>query len=202
MVGSRVVKEAHHRGHTVTAVARSAIRLRSLPTGTIAAPVDARHSGDLVKIFTNQDVIVGAIRSAPGSEGDFRDITRTVLDAAAQTGRRIIIIGGAAPLRVPETANRLVLDDPRYVPKEWRSVAEASVGQLRQCESHQANWTYVSPPALLEPGTRTSLYRRGGFELIVGADGISYISAEDLAVAVLDEIEQSSSTTRHFAVGY
>ncbi|CAL9539699.1 hypothetical protein SUDANB176_04220 [Streptomyces sp. enrichment culture] len=52
-----------------------------------------------------------------------------------------------------------------------------------------ARWVYLSPPALLEPGERTGRYRRGTDTLLTGADGRSWISAEDFAVAVVDELE-------------
>lgn len=112
------------------------------------------------------------------------------------------MIGGAGPLSSPDDPGRLVLDDPRYVPQQWRTIARASVDQLTACASHGANSTYLSPPAVLEPGTRTGTYRRGGTELLVDADGASRISAEDLAVAVVDEIENPQPEVPHFTVAY
>ncbi|MGW1745760.1 hypothetical protein ACWCRD_09100 [Streptomyces sp. NPDC002092] len=47
-----------------------------------------------------------------------------------------------------------------------------------------ASHVCLSPPALLEPGVRTGRYRRGTDTLLIGADGRTWISAEDLAVAV------------------
>ncbi|RPE46999.1 hypothetical protein EDD90_10412 [Streptomyces sp. Ag109_O5-1] len=35
------------------------------------------------------------------------------------------------------------------------AVAAASAAQLEACRTHPADWTYLSPPALLEPGIRT-----------------------------------------------
>ncbi|WP_408648234.1 NAD(P)-dependent oxidoreductase [Streptomyces gossypiisoli] len=58
---------------------------------------------------------------------------------------------------------------------------------------------YLSPPALLEPGARTGRYRRGTDSLLTAPDGRSWISAEDLAVAVVDELE-SPGRERHFTV--
>lgn len=57
---------------------------------------------------------------------------------------------------------------------------------------------YLSSPAILEPGNRTGAYRRGT-TLLTAADGSSQISAEDLAVAALDEVEDPG-TERHFTV--
>ncbi|MFD0888262.1 NAD(P)-dependent oxidoreductase, partial [Streptosporangium algeriense] len=127
--------------------------------------------------------------------------TKALLDAAARAGTRVLLVGGSSPLRVPEDPGRLVLDSPRYVPPEIRTIAAASAAQLDACLGHPANWVYLSPPALLEPGTRTGRYRRGTTTLIAGADGTSRISAEDLAVAVLDELENPGGH-RHFTVGY
>ncbi len=58
---------------------------------------------------------------------------------------------------------------------------------------------YLSPTAVLEPGERTGRYRRGTETLLLGADGKSRISAEDLAVAVLDEL-RTPATDRHLTV--
>jgi putative NADH-flavin reductase len=103
---------------------------------------------------------------------------------------RLLIEGGAATLRVPDSGET-VLEDPRYISDEWRAVAEAGAAQHRQCiEEREADWTYVSPPAILAPGERTGKYRLGSDDLLVDAEGISQISAEDLAVAILDELER------------
>lgn len=100
-------------------------------------------------------------------------------------------------MRSPDDPDLLVADNPAYVPAEWRAVAAAGTAQLRTCEAHpEADWVYLSPPALLEPGDRTGRYRRGTDTLLTGADGRSWISAEDLAVAVLDELESSGPERR------
>ncbi|MDR3082156.1 MAG: hypothetical protein LBV60_14735, partial [Streptomyces sp.] len=94
----------------------------------------------------------------------------------------------------------LVADNPAYVPAEWRAVAAAGIAQLRICHAHAGgDWVYLSPPALLEPGERTGRYRRGTDTLLTGADGQSWISAEDLAVAVVDELE-SPGPDHHITV--
>lgn len=86
------------------------------------------------------------------------------------------------------------------MPPAWRQVAGVSVRQLEVCQAHpDAAWVYLSPPALLEPGMRTGRYRRGTATLITAPDGRSWISAEDLAVAVLDELEQPGAD-RHLTV--
>lgn len=62
-------------------------------------------------------------------------------------------------------------------------------------------WTVVSPAAAVEPGERTGAYRTALDDLVVGADGASFITAEDFAVAVVDEVEVARHAGERFAVG-
>ncbi|OPF77302.1 NADH-flavin reductase [Streptomyces antioxidans] len=200
MVGSRVVNEAVRRGHDLVAVFRKE-PTAAPPPGVIAVRGDADDPGHMSGLFTGSDAIVAATRPAPGHEGAAVRTTTALLSAAEAVRTRILVVGGAAPLRHPGHSDRLVLDSPEYVPEPFRAIAAASAAQLDVCRAHSADWVYLSPPALLEPGHRTGTYRRGTTTLITTADGASRISAEDLAVAVLDELE-SPGGDAHFTVGY
>ncbi|MEU2107025.1 NAD(P)H-binding protein [Nocardia sp. NPDC019255] len=200
MVGSRVIDEAARRGHEIVAVFRKARRTVLPPTVT-AVEGDATDRVRMRELFDGANAIVAATRPAAGQEHTVTATTAALLDAAATTGTRILVVGGAAPLRVPGDPERLVLDSPEYVPAHIRTIAAASVAQWETCRAHPADWVYLSPPALLEPGQRTGNYRRGTTTLITSADATSRISAEDLAVAVLDELE-SPGENEHFTVGY
>lgn len=196
MVGSRVLTEAARRGHDVVAILRTR-RPDALPAGVTTVTADPLRMAEL---FDGADAVVAAARPAPGQEHTVAETTTTLLDAAAKAAVRILVVGGAGPLRAP--GGGLVLDDRRYVPLEYRAIAGASATQLAVCQAHAtADWVYVSPPAVLEPGPRTGKYRRGTTTLITTADGTSRISAEDLTVAVLDELEKPGAQ-RHFTVGY
>ncbi|MFD0419635.1 NAD(P)-dependent oxidoreductase [Streptomyces sp. NPDC127108] len=200
MVGSRVISEAASRGHDLIAVFRKAPK-DDLPPGVTAVEGNADDPDHMSALFGGADVIVAATRPAPGHEHTAAPTTTALLDAAATAGTRILVVGGSAPLRAPGDPDRLVLDSPEYVPQEWRSIAAASAAQLDVCRAHPAaDWVYLSPPAVLEPGRRSGTYRRGTTTLVTDADGVSRISAEDLAVAVLDELENPREE-RHFTVG-
>jgi uncharacterized protein len=96
-----------------------------------------------------------------------------------------------------------VLDDPRFLPAAARPIALACVAQLAACRAEtRADWTYLSPPANLGPGERTGAYRIGGDELLVDSAGNSAISMEDLAVALLDEVEQPRHHRARFTVAW
>ncbi|SDY72289.1 hypothetical protein SAMN05216215_103377 [Saccharopolyspora shandongensis] len=200
MAGSRVTSEATDRGHDVTAVFRGEVPA-SLPGGVNAVRGDATERDQMSKLFTEADAIVAATRPRPGQEGTVTATITALLDAAVETRTRIVVIGGAGPLQTPGRPEQLVVDNPDYVAPEWRIIAAASVAQLDACREHPADWVYLSPPAVLEPGHRTGTYRRGGTTLLTDAEGTSRISAEDLAVAVLDELENPREE-KHFTVGY
>ncbi|WP_415949338.1 NAD(P)-dependent oxidoreductase [Streptomyces sp. KLOTTS4A1] len=200
MAGSRITAEAVRRGHAVTAVSRSAPDADAVPTGAHWVAGDVSRAEELEPILAAVDAAVLAVRPAPGAEATLAPLTARLLDVAV--GVPVLVIGGAGPLRSPDPAYDRVVDDPAYVPERYRAIARASTEQLDACVTRSGtDWTYLSPPALLEPGRRTGTYRRGGDKLLVASDGRSRISAEDLAVAVLDELE-SRSGVRHFTVAY
>lgn len=202
MAGSRIAAEAARRGHSVSGISRSNRSDALTVAGLTLSTADATDPEAMGRIATEHDVIVLATRPAPGTEGDVSSPVTTVLDAALDSGRRVIVIGGAGPLRSPDRSDRLVIDDDRFVPHQWRTIAQASVDQLTACTAHHADWIYMSPPALFGPGTRTGTFRRGGNQLLTDVKGESRISAEDLAIAAVDEIENPQRGLRHFTVAY
>ncbi|SFC93775.1 NAD(P)-dependent oxidoreductase [Streptomyces aidingensis] len=204
MAGSRVTAEAAARGHRVLALSRKPV---GAPPGVRPAAVDAGDPRALREALSGAashgavpDTVVVTVRTVPADREFLVRATRAVLDIAAPRGMRVLVIGGAGALRSPGDRELLVADNPAYVPGEYRAVAAAGVAQLRACRTHAAaDWVYLSPPALLLPGTRTGRYRRGTDTLLTAADGRSWISAEDLAVAVADEIEHPGPE-RHITV--
>ncbi|UUV31952.1 NAD(P)H-binding protein [Amycolatopsis roodepoortensis] len=196
MAGSRVVAEAVSRGHHVIAVFRRTPPDLAHPDVDVVRG-DVTDTGHMSAVFGEVDAVVGATRPAPGAEDTVAATVTALLDAAA--GKRVLVVGGAGPLRSP--SGGLVIDDPAFVPTEWRPIASASMSQLRACEAHVGDWVYLSPPAILEPGVRTGTYRRGTTTILTAENGSSGISAEDLAVAIVDELE-NPGRDRHFTVGY
>jgi putative NADH-flavin reductase len=201
MAGSRIAAEAARRGHTVSGFSRSEHTRNRAPDGISLATADATDRQAMDRIAAQHDVIVVATRPVAGTEDEVGSLLVTVLDAALDFGRRVIVIGGAGPLKSPD-ADQLVIDDPRFVPRQWRAIAQASVDQFNACTTHPADWTYLSPPAHFDPGTRTGVYRRGADTILIDANGESRISAEDLAIATLDEMENPEPGLRHFTVAY
>ena len=188
MAGTAVVNEALRRGHEVTAVSR---RRRhqggALLTSCLLDVTDAEGVAGLLE---DSDAAVVALRPPAGHESAMVRLTTAVLDAASRSRTPLLIIGGAAPLSSPTDPSTLAIDDPTIVPPAWRDVAQASLDQFRACQAHSyEGWVYLSPPAIFGPGDVAGAYRRGTTTLLRDAHGASRISPEDLALAVVDELE-------------
>ena len=125
--------------------------------------------------------------------------------ATAQAGARFGIIGGAGSLHVVE-GGPLLVDGPEF-PEAFRAEARTMVGVLDALRdsAEDLDWFMVSPAAgygAYAPGERTGSYRVGGDVLLADDAGTSFISGEDFAIAVVDEIENPKHSRGRFTVGY
>ncbi len=199
MAGSEIVTEGLRRGHHITAGSRTS---RDLTQHEQLTPVQVNvvNQPEVEQILAAMDAAVLTVRLPPGHEHEIADLTTAFLNATQTTEVPVLIVGGSAPLRSPNDPSKLVIDDRAFVPEAWVPIASASLNQLAACREHpHQNWTYLSPPALFERGARTGTYRRGTGTLLVNSDGTSMISAADLAIAVLDELERPTGE-QHFTV--
>jgi uncharacterized protein len=185
MIGSRVLAEAVARGHEVTAAARSADKVAA-GKGVTAVAVNAADAARLTDLARDADVIVAA--TSPRSTGDAMAEAAAaatgVMAAAAATGTRLIHVGGAGSLQFAD--GKPVIDT---VPEMYQTESRALIAVRDGLLTSNLDWTFFCPPFVIEPGTRTGVYRAGGNVILFDADGTSRISAEDFAVAMLDEIE-------------
>jgi putative NADH-flavin reductase len=217
MIGGRVVEEAVDRGHRVTAFTRSAARIPA-EVGVVRWEVtDPRDPGRLATDLAGLDVLVNATNAGNGvaetitNADAFPAIARALLTAMESLPRlRLIVVGGAGSLEV--APGKRVVDVEGFaeslpaaldVPADYVKAVLAGVEALALYRLSDRNWTYVSPSAgLVQAGKRTGRFRIGGDQLLVREDGTSDISADDLAVAVLDEVELPRFVQRRFTVGY
>ncbi|MFG1418119.1 NAD(P)-dependent oxidoreductase [Xanthobacter sp. V0B-10] len=192
MAGSRIVAEALARGHQVTAIARKPEGLKDHPALTkVAADVSAPGLADLLR---GHDAVVSALH--------FDVVSEPALAAALKAAgvSRVLIVGGAGSLEVAPGV--LLIDTPEF-PEVWKPFARPGVDFLAALRGEtELEWTFISPSAFFEPGTRTGVFRLGGDQLLVGANGRSAISVEDYAVALVDEIEKPAHVRARMTVGY
>jgi uncharacterized protein len=191
--GSRITAELARRGHHITAIARNSERIARLP-GVTATKGDANDRAALTKLWAGHEVAVTAIH--------FLVSDPEILIGAAKDASvgRYLVVGGAGSL---EVAPGVRLVTTSTFPPEYKHEAEkgaAFLDRLRQ--ERDLNWTLLSPSALLVAGERTGKFRLGTDRLLTAADGRSWISFEDFAVALADEIERPAHPRTRFTVGY
>jgi putative NADH-flavin reductase len=113
--------------------------------------------------------------------------------------RRFLMVGGAGSL---EVAPGLQLVDAPDFPAAWKGIALAHRDALNVLKGSDLDWTSLSPAALIEPGVRTGKFRLGTDQLVMDDKGESKISAEDFAVAAVDELEKNAHVRQRFTLGY
>ncbi|PWH07863.1 NAD-dependent epimerase [Brachybacterium endophyticum] len=203
--GGHIVEEAARRGHDVVSASRTAPE--SLPEGVSHRAGDLRDADYLAGLLKGADVVVATSspRGELAEEGVLRAAYGQLAQLAQERGVRLGVIGGAGSLHVSE-GGPLLVDTPDF-PDAFQVEARelnAVLGDLRQ--SGQAlDWFFLSPAAGFggfAPGERTGAYRVGGDLLLADENGESFISGADLAIAVVDEIEEPRHRRARFTVAY
>ncbi|MEV0321046.1 NAD(P)-dependent oxidoreductase [Streptomyces sp. NPDC050658] len=200
MVGSRIAAEALSRGHEVTAVSRS-----GKAVGTAAAVTgDASDPAVVAELAAGHDAVGSAL--APPRDGSapsepFLATNRALVDGVRAGGvRRLVVVGGAGSLEI--APGQALVDQPDF-PDAYKAESLAqrdALGFYRT--AGDVDWTYVSPAALIEPGERTGTFRIGGDQLLADAEGNSRITAEDYAIAFVDELEKGANPRARISVAY
>jgi putative NADH-flavin reductase len=191
--GSRILAELARRGHGVTAIVRNTEKVPQL-AGVVAMQCDANRVDDLAPLLRDHDVVVSSVHFLH-CEAD------KLIDAVRQAGvPRYVVVGGAGSL---DNGQGVRLVDAGGVPEPYKAESRAGcafLDQLRQ--TGDLDWTFLSPSAQFVAGERTGVFRLGTDTALRDASGRSWISYEDYAVALVDEIEQPRHSRRRFTVGY
>jgi putative NADH-flavin reductase len=191
--GSQLLEEALRRGHSVTAIARNTAKIGQR-AGVVTREVDVADSAALQAALAGHDAVI--------STAHFSTIAASaIIEPVKKAGvKRLLVVGGAGSLLLPDGGK--VIDSPGF-PPEYK--AEASAGgvyldTLRQ--EQDLDWTFLSPSAEFVEGERTGHFRLGRDHLLVNAEGRSWISFADYAIALIDEVEKPAHSRQRFTVGY
>ncbi|HLV98470.1 MAG TPA: NAD(P)-dependent oxidoreductase [Ktedonobacterales bacterium] len=202
MIGQRVTQEALARGHQVTALVRHPENVTASHPNLTVQTADALDPASVAAAVAGHDVVVSSI--SPNSQGPSVLVAsaHSLLEGVEQAGvKRLLVVGGAGSL---EVAPGLQLVDSPEFPAAWRPGALAhreGLNIYRQSQG-QVDWTYFSPANFIAPGERTGAYRTGTEQLVINDKGESRISAEDYAVALVDEIETPRFVRQRFTAAY
>jgi len=203
--GAAVVAEGVRRGHEVTSFSRGA---PSTPVEGAAYVSGSLLEDEMVQqAVTDADVVFETISPRGDMAGRLEGVVADLIAAADRAGVRLGVLGGASSVLVAEGGPRLfdvTVDDlPAEVLPEVRT-GLALLDALRAAPE-SLDWFYVSPAQEFGawfPQEVTGSYRISDDVLLTDADGRSAISAADLAVAVLDEIERPQHRRRRFHVAH
>jgi putative NADH-flavin reductase len=209
MIGQRILNEALSRGHKIAAIARDPSKIAEKRPNLTVKAGNILKPESVAAAAAGYDVVVSAYGPPQTDPQQVVAAARSLIEgiktADQKTGKsiRVIMVGGAASLEVAPGVQ--LLDTPNF-PPAWKGIASAhrDALQVLRAEASKAgvDWTYFSPAAFIQPGERTGKYRTGTDQLVADAKGESRISAEDYAVALLDEIEKPKFTGRRFTAAY
>ena len=199
--GRHIVAEAAGRGHTVLSVSRKVAGDRvagvTYVEGTLL---------DVPSLLTELQG-VDAVVIAVSPRGEMEGLVRPNVEALASTlpdDVRLGVVGGAGGSLVAPGGPRLVDTD---FPEAFKAEALEMAGVLDDLQAEQSSrdWIFIHPAGgfgVFNPGERRGTYRDGGDVLVVDENGESFISGEDFAAAVVDEIENPKHSRERFTVGY
>lgn len=201
-VGAPVLAELLSRGHRVSALARTPSKIAPQSGLTVVA-ADALDAAQVAQAVEGHDAVISAYNPGWG-EPRIHDLflqgSQAIVDGVKRAGvKRLLVVGGAGSLYV---APGLQLVDTPEFPAQYKQGALAAREFLNRLKADDSlDWSFVSPPIALAPGARTGQYRLGGDALLSGqGEQPAGISVADLAVAIVDEIEQARHVRRRFTV--
>lgn len=206
-IGSRLLTELLNRRHHVVAVTRNTDRLAP-NAGLTVESGDLDSPRAIAERVEGAAAVISAYGPPANAPGQVVSVTRHLIKAVRVVSERaasplyvprLLVVGGAGSLVGPDQT-RIV--DASDFPAEWKGIALAHAEALELLRRSSIDWTYLSPSAVIEPGERTGKFRLGQDQLLVDSNGKSWISMEDYAIAMVDELEHPQHRRMRFTVGY
>jgi putative NADH-flavin reductase len=204
-VGKIILKELLDRRHEVTAVLRNPTVMPS-QAGLQLVQGDVTDQSGFSKTIEGHDAVISSFNAGwqnPNLYQDFLEGSRAIQSAVRQAGvKRLIVVGGAGSLYID---GKQLVDSPDF-PAAIKPGATAARDYLNELKyENEIDWVFVSPAIEMHPGTsgtRKGSYRMGTESPVFDEQGKCVISAEDLAVAIVDELEQQAHHRARFTVAY
>lgn len=204
-VGKAVLNELLQRGNQVTAIVRNPESLQA-QNGLTITEADATDVDALADAVKGNDAVISAFNAGwanPNLYDDFLNGSKAIQAGVKKSGvKRLLIVGGAGSLFID---GKQLVDSPEF-PAEYKAGATAARDYLNELKQETAlDWVFLSPAIEMHPGTsgiRKGTYRTGTENPVFSEEGRSILSVEDLAVAIVDEIEQPKHSRQRFTAAY
>lgn len=206
-VGTALLNEALQRGHQVTAIVRHPEKIKQTNTNLTVKKGDAFNKEEIKDLVKENDVVLSAYNPGwtnPNIYSEFIKASETLQQATKESGvKRFFIIGGAGSLEVAPGVQ--LIDTPQF-PAEYKEGASAARDYLNILKKEdQLDWTFYSPAIEMHQGIttgRTGKYRLGTDQPVFNEENRSIHSAEDLSIAVIDELENKKFIKKRFTAAY
>jgi putative NADH-flavin reductase len=200
--GRAAVAEARRRGHQVTAVVRDPAKYPDLnrPGVTVVAG-DVTDPHSIATLAVGHDAAVSAVHDPTvAPDAFYASAAEALVGGLANAGvGRLVVIGIGTVL---EVAPGVAVHDTEGFPAEGRTFSLGHAAGLKVLRSltTDVDWLVVAPPPIVldDRAERTGRYRIGGVQVLPDVTAISYA---DLAVAVLDQIDEPTFHRELVAVG-
>ena len=195
--GKLIAREAKLRGYEVAAVTRpaSVIRLED------NYPLILKDIFELTtEDFRGFDVVVDAFGTnfgKPGSENQHVLVMEHLIQIMEPLPDvRLMVVGGAASLFTDETRTRRLIDD---MAPEFSVAPRKMYDAYLKLADSKVNYTFMSPAEFFDAGSKgVGTYTLGTDVAIKNAMNMSYITYEDYAIAMVDEMENRSFLRARF----
>ena len=205
-VGTQVVKELANRGYFVNALARNTSKIEE-SENVKAVTADIYNTAELSEILKGNDAVINAFNPGwtnPNIFEDFLKGAESIEKAVEESGvKRFITVGGAGSLYIAEGLQ--LIDTPEF-PAEIKPGAEAARQYLEMIKKNEnLDWTFFSPAIEMHQGTagvRKGTYRTALENPVFDENGRSVLSVEDVAVALVDELENNQFVKQRFTAAY
>lgn len=204
-IGSQLVKELLSRGYQVTAVVRSADKIKNDDKNLKVVSADVFDTDKLAEVLKNNDAVISAYNPGWTNPNIYDDTIKgyqSIIEAVKKAGiKRLQAVGGAGSLLV---APGKTVVDSGAIPDEILPGVKALALVLKDqfLPEKELDWVFFSPAGTIEPGERTGKYRLGLDNLITDDQGNSKISVQDYAKAMVDELENPKHHQQRFTIGY
>jgi putative NADH-flavin reductase len=205
-VGTAILEELLNRGHEVTAIVRSPEKIKIDNNNLFVKGVDVNDTLALIETLKGSDAVISAYNSGwtnPNLYHDFIAGSEAIQKAVKASGvDRLIVVGGAGSLEID---GKQLVDGPDF-PADYKAGATAARDYLTSLKQEEdLQWSFFSPAIEMHPGIttgRTGKYRLGTNSPVFNEDGRSTLSVQDLAMAIVDELENNNHPRQRFTAGY
>ena len=206
-VGKTILNELLSRGQEVTALVRAPSKLNIEDEKLHVVQVDVLNTNSFVKAIQGFDLVISSYNAGwtnPNLYDDFLKGSKAIQEGVKRAGvKRLLVIGGAGSLYAAEGLQ--IVDTPEF-PSEWKPGSKAARDYLNILkEEKELDWTVISPAPEMHQGLpreRTGSYRLGTDYPVADQNGRSWITVDDLAVAIVDEALHPKHIKQRFTVGY